>query len=109
LINRQRRAPVSVDVRALKVTPHLAFRKGVRAIALAIVFGAVFAMGGVALGFVVGLAVSALYEEVLHLGNAQGPLLMLLTGPLGALTGLVFGFWKGLTMRDPDPRFNQAP
>ena len=89
------------------MTPHLALRKGVRAIALAIVFAALFALAGVALGFVIGLAVSAFYEHVLHLGNAQGPLLMLLTGPLGALAGLFFGFWKGLTMRDPDPRFNQ--
>jgi len=89
------------------VTPNLALRKGVRATALAIFFAVAFALVGVALGFVVGLAVSMFYEQVLHIGNPQGPLLMLLTGPLGALAGLVFGFWKGLTMRDPDPRFNQ--
>ena len=89
------------------MTPHLALRKGVRAVALAILFAFAFALAGVALGFFVGLAVSAFYEQVLHIGNPQGPLLMLLTGPLGALAGLAFGFWKGFTMRDPDPRFNQ--
>jgi hypothetical protein len=89
------------------MTPRLALRKGVRAVALALFFALAFALAGTVVGFVIGLAVSAFYEEVLHLGNPQGPLLMFLTGPLGALVGLGFGFWKGLTMRDPDPRFNE--
>ena len=89
------------------MTPHLALRKGIRAVALAVFFGLAFALAGIVVGFVGGLAVSAFSEAVLQTGNAQGPLLMLLTGPLGCLIGLVFGFRKGLTMRDPDPRFNE--
>jgi hypothetical protein len=89
------------------MTLHLALRKGVRAIALAVFFAFAFTLAGIIIGFVVGLAVSAFYEEVLHVGNPQGPLLMFLTGPLGALAGLAYGFWKGFTMRDPDPRFNE--
>jgi hypothetical protein len=92
------------------MTLHLALRKGVRAVALAVFFGVAFTLAGIVIGLIIGLAVSGFYEEVLTVGNAQGPLLMLVTGPIGGLVGLVFGFRKGLTMRDPDPRLNkQAP
>ena len=88
------------------MAPHLVLRKGVRAIALSAIFALAFGLVGVIGGGVIGFAISAFYEEVLHIGNPQGPLLMLLTGPLGALTGIGYGFWKGLTMRDPNPLFN---
>ena len=92
------------------MTPHLASRKWVRALALAVFFGVAFTLAGIVVGLIIGLAVSGFYEEVLTVGNAQGPLLMLLTGPIGGLVGVVFGFRKGLTIRDPEPRFNkQAP
>lgn len=88
------------------MTPHLALRKGVRAIALSVIFALAFGLVGVIGGAIVGLAISTFYEKVLHIGNAQGPFLMLLTGPLAALIGIGYGLWKGLTMRDPNPLFN---
>jgi hypothetical protein len=88
------------------MTPHLALRKGVRAVALAVFFALAFGFAGVIAGFVIGMAISAYYEQVLHIGNPQGPLLMLLTGPLGAVGGIVYGLWKGIRMRDPNPAFD---
>jgi len=62
-------------------------------------FGVLFGFAGAVAGFLVGLAISAYYEEVLHIGNPQGPLLFLFTAPIGFLIGLFFGAWKAISNR----------
>ena len=71
-------------------------RRVARAIGFALLFGLIFGIIGAALGFTVGLGFSAFDEIVLHRGNPQGPLLFLLTGPLGVLIGLPYGWIKGV-------------
>lgn len=63
--------------------------------AFAIGFGVLGAIGG----FVLGFGLSAFDELILNKGNPQGPLLFLLTGPLGVFAGLLYGIYKGYTHR----------
>jgi len=35
-------------------------------------------------------------ETVRHVGNPQGPLLLVLTGPLGIVAGVFFGLWMAI-------------
>ena len=67
-------------------------------VGFALFFGCLFAFVGAIAGFLIGLGVSMYYEEVLGIGNPQGPLLFLITGPLGFLGGLVFGAWRGAAL-----------
>jgi len=59
-----------------------------------------FAVFGAAGGFLIGWAISAYYEEVLGIGNPQGPLLFLLTAPAGFLLGFLYGIWKAIRNRN---------
>jgi ribose/xylose/arabinose/galactoside ABC-type transport system permease subunit len=63
-----------------------------------LIFGILFAFVAAIAGFLVGLAFSIYYEQVLGIGNPQGPLLFLLTAPVGLLAGLLFGAWKGVAL-----------
>ena len=65
-------------------------------VAFGLIFGILFAFLGAIAGFLVGLASSMYYEKVLGIGNPQGPLLFLLTAPVGLVIGLLFGVWKGV-------------
>jgi hypothetical protein len=67
-------------------------------VGLALGFGFLFGLIGAVGGFVVGLAISMYYEQVLGIGNPQGPLLFLLTAPVGFVIGVVFGAWKGFSL-----------
>jgi hypothetical protein len=67
-------------------------------VGLALIFGFLFAFVGAIAGFLIGLAISAYYEQVLGIGNPQGPLLFLLTSPVGPLAGLIFGSWRGVAL-----------
>jgi hypothetical protein len=58
------------------------------------------AVFGAAGGFLIGWAISAYYEEVLGIGNPQGPLLFLLTAPAGFLLGFLYGIWKAIRNRN---------
>ena len=42
-----------------------------------------------------GLGISAFDDVVLGKGNAQGPMLFLLTGPVGAFAGMFYGWIRG--------------
>jgi hypothetical protein len=43
----------------------------------------------------VGLGISAFDDLVLGKGNAQGPMLFLVTGPVGVVWGMCHGWLKG--------------
>ena len=85
---------------------HRLLRKTIRAIALALLYAFMGGMIGAFLGFFGGLAIGIFYESVLKSGGAQGPLLMILTGPLGVAIGIGVGLWQGFTMPDPNSAFN---
>ena len=63
-----------------------------------LIFGFLFAFVGAIAGFLIGLAISIYDEQVLRIGNPQGPLLFLLTAPVGFLAGLLFGAWKSVAL-----------
>ena len=67
-------------------------------VGLALSFGVLFTFIGAIGGFVVGLAISMYYEQVLGIGNPQGPLLFLLTAPVGFVAGIIVGAWRGFVL-----------
>lgn len=69
--------------------------RSLRALGYAVLFGIGFTILGAVAGFVVGLGISAFDEIVLDKGNAQGPLLLFLTAPVGAIGGAAYGWIKG--------------
>ena len=72
-------------------------RAAVYSVGFAVFFAAIGALGG----FLTGLAVSIFDEVVRNRGNPQGPLLILLTGPLGAIIGAFYGWLKGFNHPGP--------
>lgn len=67
----------------------------VRALGYAVLFGIGFTILGAIAGFVIGLGISAFDEIVLNKGNPQGPLLLFLTAPIGAIVGTAYGWIRG--------------
>ena len=68
----------------------------VRAVVLSLSFAVLFGLVGSVGGFLVGMGLSAYDEIVRHVGNPQGPLLFLFTGPLGVATGFIVGLWMAI-------------
>ena len=84
------------------------FQKAIKTIAYAMLFAVVFGIVGAIGGFVIGLGISAFDEMVLNKGNPQGPLLFILTAPLGVVVGLAYGAMKGLRKGDPNSQLNRT-
>lgn len=65
-----------------------------RVVKSAIVTGVWIAMVGTVLGALVGVLLGGIRELTTGNSGGNGPLLFLLTGPVGGLSGIIYGIWK---------------